>query len=103
MQDSAAIPVFTSTVDDLKPGVTEEDIVDAPEMPIADFAIRDPEEDVNLFPVDIRDPEEDAGSNSADVTTPEDFRRAEAELAGIDFETGRARNGGEADRKRKLT
>ena len=97
LQDSAAIPVFTSTVDDLKPGVTEEDIVDAPEMPIADFAIRDPEEDVNLFPVDIRDPEEDVGL-IPDVTTPEDFRRAEAELAGIDFETGQ-REGGEADRE----
>ena len=83
--------------DQLKPGVTAEDIADAPEMPIADFAIRDPEEDVNLFPVDIRDPEEDVGL-IPDVTTPEDFRRAEAELAGIDFETG-APVGGEADRE----
>ena len=60
-------------------------------------SVRDPEEDVNLFPVDIRDPEEDVGL-IPDVTTPEDFRRAEAELAGIDFETG-APVGGEADRE----
>ena len=60
-------------------------------------SVRDPEEDVNLFPVDIRDPEEDVGL-IPDVTTPEDFRRAEAELAGIDVETG-APVGGEADRE----
>ena len=72
------------------------------QIPVSDYGMftrstRDPEEDMNLFPVDIRDPEEDVGL-IPDVTTPEDFRRAEAELAGIDFETG-APVGGEADRE----